>query len=112
MPFVNVNTNTNISKEQEITVKSQLGKAIENLGKTESWLMVAFNGNMPLYFKGDDAPADFVDISVFGKSTDEQCRIMTESVCSIIEKELGIPAARTYVKYSGTSQWGWNNMNF
>ena len=74
--------------------------------------MVVFNGNKPLYFKGDDAPAAFVDISVFGKSTDEQCRIMTESVCSIIEKELGIPADRTYVKYSGTSQWGWNNMNF
>lgn len=112
MPFVNVNTNTDISKEQEIAVKSQLGKAIENLGKTESWLMVCFNSNKPLYFKGDDAPAAFVDVSVFGKSTNEQCEKMTVSVCSIIEKELGIPADRTYVKYSGTSQWGWNNMNF
>lgn len=112
MPFVNVNTNTDISKEQEIAVKSQLGKAIENLGKTESWLMVSFNANKPLYFKGDDSPAAFVDISVFGKSTDEQCEKMTVNVCSIIEKELGIPADRTYVKYSGTSQWGWNNMNF
>lgn len=87
-------------------------KAIENLGKTESWLMVGFNGGIPLYFKGDDAPAAFVDISVFGSSTDAQCEKMTAAVCGIIEKELGIPADRTYVKYSGTSQWGWNNMNF
>lgn len=112
MPFVNVNTNTDISKEQELAVKAQLGKAIENLGKTESWLMVGFSANKPMYFKGDNAPAAFVDISVFGRSTDEQCEKMTVSVCSIIEKELGIPADRTYVKYSGTSQWGWNNMNF
>lgn len=112
MPFVNVNTNTEISKEQAIALKAQFGKAIENLGKTESWLMVGFNGGIPLYFKGDDAPAAFVDISVFGSSTDAQCEKMTAAVCGIIEKELGIPADRTYVKYSGTSQWGWNNMNF
>ncbi len=112
MPFVNVNTNTQISKEQEITVKSRLGKAIENLGKTENWLMVGFSGGMSLYFKGDDAPAAFVDVSVFGSSTDEQCEKMTAAVCEIIENELGIPASRTYVKYTGTSQWGWNNMNF
>lgn len=112
MPFVNVNTNTEISKEQAIALKAQFGKAIENLGKTESWLMVGFNGGIPLYFKGDDAPAAFVDISVFGSSTDAQCEKMTAAVCGIIEKELGIPADRTYVKYSGISQWGWNNMNF
>ena len=112
MPFVNVNTNTSISKEQEIAVKSELGKAIENLGKTESWLMVGFNGSMPLYFKGDDAPAAFVDISVFGKSSDSQCEKMTAAVCEIMEKELNIPASRTYVKYTGTSQWGWNKSHF
>lgn len=112
MPFVNVITNTEISKDQEIAVKSQLGKAIENLGKTENWLMVGFNCGTPLYFKGENAPAAFVDISVFGSSSDAQCEKMTAAVCGIVEKELGIPASRTYVKYTGTSQWGWNNSNF
>ena len=73
MPFVNVNTNTSITKEQETAVKTRLGSAIENLGKTESWLMIGFHSDMPMYFKGDDAPCAFVDISVFGQSTDAQC---------------------------------------
>ena len=112
MPFVNVNTNTKITKAQEIAVKSEMRKAIENLGKTENWLMVGFNPEMPLYFQGSDAPAAFVDISVFGKSSDAQCEQMTAAVCDIVEKELGISASRTYVKYSGTAQWGWNRSNF
>lgn len=112
MPFINVNTNTAITPQQEITVKSGLGKAVESLGKTESWLMVGFNADMPLYFKGSADPAAFVDVSVFGSSTDEQCEKMTAQVCEIINSALGIPADRIYVKYSGTMQWGWNNMNF
>lgn len=112
MPFVNVNTNTSITKEQETAVKTRLGSAIENLGKTESWLMIGFHSDKPMYFKGNDAPCAFVDISVFGQSTDAQCEKMTAAVCEIMETELSIPPSRTYVKYSGTSQWGWNNTNF
>ena len=42
MPFINTNTNIEISKEQEITLKEKLGKAIEILGKSEGWLMLSF----------------------------------------------------------------------
>ncbi len=54
----------------------------------------------------------FVDISVFGKSTDAQCTEMTKEICRIFEEELSIPADKLYVKYNGSTQWGWNNMNF
>lgn len=112
MPYIDVNTNKKISKENELAIKTQLGAAIENLGKSEAWLMIGFNSDKPMYFKGEDAPCAFVDISVFGASTDAQCEKMTAAVCGIIEKELKIPPSRIYVKYSGTAQWGWNNMNF
>ena len=36
----------------------------------------------------------------------------TVGVCQLMEKELGIPANRTYVSYWGTDQWGWNGGNF
>ena len=54
----------------------------------------------------------FVDVSVFGKSTDEQCEAMTKEVCRIFDDVFGLPADKVYVKYTGTNQWGWNNMNF
>ena len=28
------------------------------------------------------------------------------------EKELGIPADRTYIRYTATTDWGWNGGNF
>ena len=112
MPFINTYTNVEISKEKELSLKPKLGKAIELLGKSESWLMIGFEDKCSMYFKGESAPIAFVDISVFGKSTDEQCEKMTREVCSIFGDELSIPADKIYVKYSGSSQWGWNNMNF
>ncbi len=112
MPFINTTTNVSVSPEKEIALKEKLGSAIELLGKSKSWLMLAFNGNTDMYFKGDDSPMAFVDIAVFGKSSDSQCEAMTKEICKIMGEELSLPANRVYVKYSGTNQWGWNNMNF
>ncbi|MCH5316441.1 MAG: hypothetical protein J1E05_00570 [Eubacterium sp.] len=112
MPFINTNTNVEISKEKELALKSRLGKAIELLGKSEGWLMISFEDKCSMYFRGESVPMAFVDISVFGKSTDAQCEKMTVEVCKIFGEELAIPADKIYVKYNGSSQWGWNNMNF
>lgn len=112
MPFINVKTNTPVTASQRESVKSKLGTAIEDLGKTESWLMIGFEPEQSMYFKGSDEPCAFVDVSVFGSSSDSQYKKMTEDVCAVISGKLGISADRIYVKYSGTSQWGWNNMNF
>lgn len=51
MPFINTNTNVEISKEKEIALKTRLGKAIEILGKSESWLMISFKDKCAMYFK-------------------------------------------------------------
>lgn len=113
MPFINTNTNVEINPEKREELKTKLGIAIQNLGKSESWLMLSFEDKCDMYFKGDSSkPMAFVDISVFGKSTDEGCEAMTKEVCSIYNEVLGISPDMLYVKYSGTNQWGWNNMNF
>ncbi|MCD7871914.1 MAG: hypothetical protein LUG21_01105, partial [Clostridiales bacterium] len=77
-----------------------------------SWLMISFNKNRDMYFKGKSAPMAFVDISVFGSPSEEQCEKMTQAVCSILNGELNIPADMIYVKFSGTNLWGLNNMMF
>lgn len=112
MPFINTITNTELTEEKKLALKSEFGKAIEILGKNENWLMLAFNDKYDMYFKGETAPMAFVDISVFGQSTDAQCEEMTKAMCRIFEKELGIAPDKLYVKYNGSMQWGWNNMNF
>ena len=55
MPFINTRTSAEISKEQEILLKEKMGKAISLIGKSESWLMLNFEDNCRLYFKGDNS---------------------------------------------------------
>lgn len=113
MPFINTKTNVKITDADRETLKSEFGKAIELVGKSESWLMLNFEDDCKMYFKGESSSSiAFVDVSVFGKSTDEGCENMTKEICSVLNKVLSIPADKVYVKYSGTTQWGWNNMNF
>lgn len=113
MPFINTNTNVQISPENRGILKSKLGEAITILGKSEDWLMLSFEDECDMYFKGDSSsPMAFVDISVFGSSSDEACEKMTKKLCDIYNEVLGISPDKLYVKYSGSTQWGWNNMNF
>ncbi len=111
MPFINISTNVKTSPEKNAVLKQRLGSAIEILGKTESWLMIEIDDRRSMYFKGSDVPLVFADVSVFGHSTDDQCEKMTEEMCKIFNEELSVSPDRVYVKYSGTNQWGWNNMN-
>lgn len=112
MPFINTITNVKLTDENKLALKSEFGKAIEIFGKSENWLMLAFNDNYDMYFNGETAPMAFVDVSIFGQPADAQCEEMTKAMCRIFEKELGISPDKLYVKYNGSTQWGWNNMNF
>jgi len=50
MPFISTKTNVNVSKEKEIELKEKLGQAISIIpGKSENWLMVAIEGDVPMY---------------------------------------------------------------
>ncbi len=113
MPFINVMTNTAVSEEKKIAVKTALGKAITAIpGKSESWLMVGINPEYTLYFKGDDAPAAMVEVSVFGGADPSAYDKLTAHICDILSGELGIDSARIYVRYTETGNWGWNGGNF
>ncbi len=113
MPFINTKASCPITKAQEESIKTKLGEAIANLGKSESWLMVNFEDNCRLYFKGNNsATTVFIEIALFGKASGSQYDSMTSAVTDIICGELGADSSRVYVKYEEVSTWGWNGNNF
>ena len=64
MPYINTSTNIKITDEKREQLKARLGRAIENLGKSESWLMLGFDDEKPMYFKGESSsPMAFVAIT-------------------------------------------------
>ena len=113
MPFINVKYSADITSEQEESIKSALGTAVGALGKSESWLMVGFEPNIPMYFKGERSEKiAYVEVSLFGDASKSAYDKMTAEVCSILNKSLGVPSDKTYVKYTPTDVWGWNGGNF
>lgn len=66
MPFINVKTNAAVPSDKETAIKTALGQAISAIpGKSESWLMVGIEPEYILYFKGDNAPAAMVEVSIY-----------------------------------------------
>ncbi len=113
MPFINTKYSQDITAEQETELKSALGSAVSALGKTESWLMLGFEKNCDLYFRGEKSEKiTFVDVSVYGSVSPAACEKMTAEICSLYARVLGVPADKIYVKYSSTDNWGWNGGNF
>lgn len=113
MPFINVKTNTEITKNTADAMKSELGQAITAIpGKSEDWLMVEIQPERTLYFKGSDAPAAMVEVSVLGKENPSAFNVLTRKICDIIHENLSIEPSRIYVKYAATANWGWNGGNF
>lgn len=113
MPFINAKTTAKISPQKEASIKSRLGQAITLLGKGEAWLMLNFEDDCRMWFKGSDSK-DYamVEVELFGKASASQYDAMTEKVCEIISEELGISPDCIYVKYSEIDHWGYNGFNF
>lgn len=113
MPFINTKYSAEITSQQEQTIKTELGKAVSLIGKSEGWLMLGFEQNCSLYFRGEKSEKiAFVEVSLFGGASDSAYDKLTGEICRIYGEVLGVPADKIYVKYSATDNWGWNGRNF
>ena len=112
MPFINTKYSGDITPEQETAIKTALGTAVSAIGKTENWLMVGFEPNCSLYFKGEKSEKiAFVGVNLLGNASRSAYDQMTASICKILSENLGVPADHVYVKYYPTDMWGWNGGN-
>ncbi len=112
MPFINTKYSASITSEQEAVIKSALGEAISLIGKSEQWLMLGFEQNCSMYFRGEKSEKlAYVEVSLYGSASSSACSKLTGEICRIYGEVLGIPADHVYVKYSPTDEWGWNGMN-
>lgn len=113
MPFINVKTNREVSEEKATIIKSELGKAITAIpGKSEGWLMVCVEGEKNLFFRGEDAPAAMVEVSLYGNASQNALATLTSHITGILTDALLISSDRIYVSYMSTDNWGWNGSNF
>ncbi len=114
MPYIEAKISKKITKEEEVQLKSALGQAISIIpGKSEQWLMLGFQDEVHMYFRGDDSePVAFVEVRIYGGPNRDAFERMTAEITRIFGEVLGIAADHMYIKYSATPDWGWNGGNF
>lgn len=113
MPYIATKTNIDISKEQEIALKSAFGKAIGKIpGKTENWLMLDFSDSQRMWLAGDNSPAAMLEVEIFGSASDSAYDALTSELTDIVREVLNIEPNRIYIKYEEIDHWGWNGNNF
>lgn len=102
-----------VTAEEKEKIKTELGKAITTLHKTETYLMVGIEDNYDLWLAGKKLEKGaYVSVCLYGSAASEDYDKLTAQICDLYARELGIPGDAIYVSYHPVSDWGWNGSNF
>ncbi|MBP0001760.1 MAG: hypothetical protein J7641_22695 [Cyanobacteria bacterium SID2] len=116
MPLIQVKTSTAVPDKNtaEGLLKQLSAELAEHLGKSESYVMTAFEGDVPMTFGGTSDPVCYIEVKSIGTMSSEQTRAMSASFCQQVEASLGVSAKRTYIEFANAqgSMWGWNGSTF
>ncbi len=113
MPFIRTTTNATITKEKELLLKQDFGKAISLVsGKAECYLMLAFEGDVPMAYQGDNVtPTAMVEVQLLGESDPGELDMLTAALTESLGRILGIDPTRVYVNHSFYKYWGVGGQN-
>lgn len=107
MPFIDVKASCPITEEQEVRLKSELGRAVALLpGKSEESLMLRFTGGCRMWFAGaQDGPIAMVDASIYGSAPPQAASAFGARAVELVKAALG--ARTVYFKLTQTTDWAW-----
>ena len=113
MPFIDSKITVPVTPEVKEEIKTELGKLITTLNKSETYLMVGIDDSYDLWMGGNKLDKGaYVSVSLFGNAPREAYSKLTGQICDLFSSKLGIPGSSVYVTYHPVSDWGWNGSNF
>lgn len=114
MPYIESKVTVQLTEVEREYLKTELGKIVDDIpGKSENFLMVGFQDNFPLYFKGKKLDyGAFIEVKLFGSVAEDYLKTVTSEICDLYNSKLHIPPKSIYVKFEEVDNWGWNGNNF
>ena len=113
MPYIATTTSVKITTESEKELSCAYAEILERVaGKSREWLMLSFKDEERMSFRGESASVAILEVSFLGQFTEAQYDALTDELCAVASKTLGVPKNRIYIKYSPTETWGYNGFNF
>ncbi|MBD2461032.1 hypothetical protein H6G89_08245 [Oscillatoria sp. FACHB-1407] len=116
MPFIKVQSS--IATPDRTTVEALLKQLSAHLakhtGKSESYVMTAFEPDVAMTFGGTTEPTCYIEIKSVGTMSGTQTKAMSQDFSQIVTATLGVPANRTYIEFADAKgmMWGWNGSTF
>lgn len=107
MPFIDVKASCEISEEQELRLKTGLGRAIAQIpGKSEASLMLRFSGGCRMWFAGSQqGPIVMADAAIYGRAAEDAVSAFGQEAVALFREVLG--AQHVYLKLDQTTDWAW-----
>ena len=114
MPYIETKTTVKLDDELMRALKEAYADAITLIpGKSEQWLMLGFEDGKRMAFRGDmQTDCAMLEVDIFGSASDSAYDALTERLCQVVSRVLGISPDRIYVKYRECDRWGYNGFNF
>lgn len=116
MPLLKIQTSISTPETSQVEelLKILSAKLAKHLGKPESYVMTAFEANIPMTFGGSTDPACYLEIKSVGTMSNAQTKSMSQDFCQQIHQSLNVPANRIYIEFADAKgyMWGWNGSTF
>ena len=105
MPFIDSKVTVKISSQQREEIKTELGKLITTLNKSETYLMVGIEDSCDLWLGGKKLDKGaYVAVSLYGDAPKELYDKLTGRICALLNDKLGILGNAVYVTYHPVSE--------
>ena len=114
MPTLIIKTNAPLADDQAGALLRAASTTVSQvLGKSEAYVMAIHEHNARMLFGGSDAPTAYLELKSIGFPRERAAEV-SATLCALITRHLGIPAARIYIEFADADRklWGWNGRTF
>lgn len=113
MPYLRIQTNQPVNPDQVDALISKASKLVASeLGKPESYVMVALAPPMPMLFGGSNEPTAYLELKSIGLP-ESRTADLSKALCSLMA-DLNISQNRVYIEFADAprAMWGWDSKTF
>lgn len=114
MPMLKIQTNAAVDPGAAGAVIAEASRTLAaQLGKPERYVMVSLEAEARMIFSGDPSPLAYLELKSIGLPQ-ARTGALSQALCDLLEKGLGIPADRIYIEFADAQgkMWGWNGSTF
>ena len=114
MPYLKIQTNQKLNESAEKVLLEKASAVVSReLGKPESYVMVAIDPPRPMMFAGTDDPTAYLELKSIGLPS-SSTKDLSDTLCQLIAEELSIDQNRVYIEFANAERnmWGWNGTTF